>query len=275
MSNALTGTALPTPGFPPGGITPPEILGQVLNALLGGAPFADSLTRMLAGANSVTFPVASPTGMDWIHEGQPLPTVNLGDTAYNVVPRKLAGTFGLSNELLADETISAFDLLGTAVRDASGPVLDDGLLHGDGDPGPVGVVGLAPASTGTTLREAAITATADIGNDGGTANVLALNPTDIAAESARADANGRPLYENGFTTLGTLSVVAVPKLAAGTEMLVYDATRLYLLVRNDFLVEASPDAGFTSDLTIARIKGRFAAAVPTVNKSIRKLTVGP
>ena len=55
----------------------------------------------------------------------------------------------------------------------------------------------------------------------------------------------------------------------------YDSTRLYLLVRNDFAVEASLDAGFTSDLTIARIKGRFAAAVPVVNKALRKLTVGP
>lgn len=274
MSNALTGTAQPAPGFPPNGITPPEVIAEIINALLGGAPFANSLTRRPTSANSTTWPVVSPQGMDWVHEGQPLPTVNLGDTSYNVVPKKLAGVYGLSNELLDDSTISAFALLGDAVRDASGPVLDDGLLHGDGDPGPIGVVGLAPASAGASLRAAAIQATADIGNDGGTANVLAANPDVIAAESAREDLQGRPIYENGFTSLGNLTVVTVPKLAAG-ETLVYDATRLMLLVRNDFQVEASPDAGFTSDLTIARIKGRFAAAVPVVNKAIRKLTIGP
>ena len=32
-------------------------------------------------------------------------------------------------------------------------------------------------------------------------------------------------------------------------------------------------AGFTSDVTVARIKGRFAAAAPVVDKSLRKLTV--
>ena len=274
MTNALTGTAQPVAGFPPTGITPPEIIGEIINALLGGAPFSASITRRPTGANSTTWPVVSPTGMDWVHEGQPLPTVNLGDTAYNVVPKKLAGTYGLSNELITDATFSAFALLGDAVRDASGPVLDDGLLHGDGDPGPIGVVGLAPAVAGTSLRIAAIEAQASIDGDGGNANVLAANPTVIAAEAQREDTQGRPIYPDGFTSLGNLAVLSVPKLLS-TETLVYDSTRLFLLIRNDFMVEASPDAGFTSDLTIARIKGRFAAAVPVVNKSIRKLTVGP
>ena len=107
------------PPYP--GITPPEVIGEVINTLLGGSPFANSLTRLTTSANSTTWPVASPQGMDWTHEGQPLPQVNLGDQAYNVVPKKLAGTFGLSNELMEDGAISAFTLLGSAVQDAVGP----------------------------------------------------------------------------------------------------------------------------------------------------------
>jgi hypothetical protein len=47
------------------------------------------------------------------------------------------------------------------------------------------------------------------------------------------------------------------------------------VVRSDFAVEASGDAGFTSDLTMYRIRGRFGVAVPMATKCIRRLTVTP
>jgi HK97 family phage major capsid protein len=259
-------------GFAPGGITPPEIANEIVNCLVGGAPFAGSLTRRPTSANSTTWPIVEPSGVAWVAEGQPLPVVTLGDKAYNVIPRKLAGTYDLSNELVDDATISVFTLLGEAVRDGAGPELDDGLLHGAGAPEPTGVVALAPETTGASLRAAALTAQAEIGSEGGAADVLALPPAAIATEASREDSTGRPLYDAGFASIGSLRVVPVPKLAAD-EGLVYDSTRLYLLVRNDFEVEASPHEKFSSDVTVARIKGRFAAAVPCVDKSIRKLTV--
>ena len=258
-------------GFPTAGITPPEVVAEVINALLGGAPFAASLTRRPTSANSTTWPVVAPTGMTWTGEGQPLPQVVLGDKAYNVVPKKLAGVYSLSNELMDDATISAFSLLGDAVRDAAGPELDAGLLNGTGGVAPVGVVGLATAVSGGDLRTAAFAAAAEIGEEGGAANTLALSPSAIATEGGRSGTDGHPIYPNGFATLGALNIVAVPGLLTP---LVYDATRIYLLVRNDFEVAGSPDAGFTSDVTVARIKGRFAAAVPVAEKAIRKLTVG-
>jgi hypothetical protein len=56
---------------------------------------------------------------------------------------------------------------------------------------------------------------------------------------------------------------------------VYDSTRVLLVIRSDFSVEQSSDAGFTSDLTMFRVKGRFGVAVPVANKAIRSLTVTP
>jgi hypothetical protein len=82
--------------------------------------------------------------------------------------------------------------------------------------------------------------------------------------------DGHPVYPNGFTAIAGLNVVQVPGL---TQSLVYDATRVLLIVRDDFTVEASADAGFTTDTVAMRVKGRFAVAVPCVGKSIRKLTV--
>ncbi len=63
-------------------------------------------------------------------------------------------------------------------------------------------------------------------------------------------------------------------MPALSQSLVYDSTRVLFIVRNDLSVEASMDAGFATDTTMVRIKGRFAVAVPCVGKSIRKLTVG-
>jgi HK97 family phage major capsid protein len=178
LSTALSSSATPTPGFPPYGVTPPSVQEQVINCLLGGSPFAGSLTRRTLSANSTVFPIVEPTGATWVAEAQPLPTVTLGDRSYTVVPRKLAGLFSISSELADDSSFGIAAALGDAVRDSMGPELDDGLLNGTGvAPEPVGVIGLAPAVDGADLRAAIFAAVAEIGEDGGTANTLAMSPT--------------------------------------------------------------------------------------------------
>jgi hypothetical protein len=69
------------------------------------------------------------------------------------------------------------------------------------------------------------------------------------------DSTGRPLYPEGITTFAGLKPVGMPMLAP-TEALVFDSTRMLLVIRSDFAVEQSPDAGFTSDLTLFRVRGR-------------------
>jgi HK97 family phage major capsid protein len=270
MSIALSSVAGGFPPSPPG-ITPPSVQAEVINCLLGGSPFARSLTRRTLSANSTVFPIVEPTGATWVAEAQPLPTVTLGDKSYTVVPRKLAGLFSLSSELVDDTSFGIVAALGDAVRDSMGPELDDGLLNGNGTaPQPIGVIGLAPAVDGTTLRDATFNAVAEIGEDGGVADTIAMSPTAVAAEASREGSDGHPVYPNGFAAIGGLKVVPVPGLA---QSLVYDSTRVLFIVRDDFSVEGSEDAGFTTDTVAVRVKGRFAVAVPCVGKSIRKLTV--
>jgi hypothetical protein len=134
----------------------------------------------------------------------------------------------------------------------------------------VGVIGIASAVDGASLWEAASAAAAEIGEDGGTADTIALSPTAAAAEASKVGTDGHPLYPNGMTQMHGLKVVQVPQLA---QSLVYDSTRVLFIVRDDLSVEASSDAGFTTDTTMVRVKGRFAVAVPCDDKAIRKLTV--
>lgn len=258
------------------GVTcPPEVAAQVVNAVLGGAPFARSLTPRPTSATSLAFPIAGPTGADWVAEAAPLPEVQINDDSYVIVPTKLAGVWGLSNESMADAKLNLGQALGQVVADSAGPKLDDGLLHGDGvAPHPLGVMGIATAADGASLWTAALVAQGEIGDAGGVADTIAMRPSVLAGQAALLDNENRPLYPQGIQTFAGLRPVGVPMLAAN-EALVYDSTRVLLVVRSDFSVEASSDAGFTNDTTLFRVKGRFAVAIPVGGKSIRKLTVTP
>ncbi len=152
--------------------------------------------------------------------------------------------------------------------------MDNGLLTGTGDVNnqPTGVVGVAAASTGATLWAAAADAIGDLGEAGGGATTIALGAAAAATEAARTGSDGHPIYPDGLATFQGLQVVRVPGL---TTPLVYDAARVYLVEREDFTVEQSEHAAWRTDGVSLRVKGRFAVAVPTPGKSLRKLTITP
>src|SRR6516225_9249877 len=126
---------------------PADVLQQVWVTILTGAPFAGSLSPLPTMSGSVAFPTAAPTGAAWTAEGAALPGVTLGDSALISTPRKLAALLSLSNESLDDAVIPIGDLTGQAIRDAMGPKMDDGLLHGTGTaPQPDGILAHAPAA---------------------------------------------------------------------------------------------------------------------------------
>jgi HK97 family phage major capsid protein len=257
------------------GVTcPPEVQALVVNTLLGGSPFARSLNPLVTGATAVSWPQAGPTGGEWVGEGQPLPAVNINPAAYTVTVRKLAGTFSVSNESIGDSTFSIADAIGQTVADSLGPVLDTGLLTGDGTaPNPAGVLGAAPAVPDGALWPSVFAAQGAIGDSGGVASHVALRPSTLATEAAKVDANNRPLYPEGLTTMGGMALVGVPTLAAA-QVLVYDAVTMRLIIRNDFSFEVSPYPEFTSDLTTARVKGRFSVSWPSgPNKSMRAFKI--
>jgi HK97 family phage major capsid protein len=257
------------------GVTcPPEVAAQVVNAVLGGAPFARSLTSRPTASHALAFALAGPTGADWVAEGQPLPNVNVNGDSYVVIPAKLAGLWGVTNEALLDSKLNLGAQLGQVVADSAGPTLDDGVLHGTAAPDPIGVLGVAPVTDGVSLWAAALEAQGEIGDAGGSADSIALKPSALATEAATLDLQDRPLYPSGISTFAGLTPVPVPSLAVG-EALVYDSKRVLLVVRSDFAVEMSSDAGFSSDVTMFRVRGRFGVAVPVAGKSVRKLTVTP
>jgi HK97 family phage major capsid protein len=127
------------------------------------------------------------------------------------------------------------------------------------------------AADGTDLAAAITLAIGQIGDAGGTASHLAMKPSILAKHRNDRDTQQRPLWPDGIGAAFGLTEVPVPSLA---DALVYDATRLYLIVRTqDFEVAYSPDFYFDSDSTALRVRGRFAAGMPAPAKTCRKVTV--
>ncbi|MEO6653312.1 MAG: phage major capsid protein [Ilumatobacteraceae bacterium] len=257
-----------------GAFWPDEVTATIALACITGAPFARSLTALPTSKPNTAFPTASPTGFDFVGEGQPLPQVDLNDSKYVVATCKLAGTFSLSNESLDDADSDLGGALGLAVKDAMSPKLDEGLLFGSGGDEPEGVMDVAPEFMGgADYRADVVLGWAEMVDAGADpeAIIAFASASVIGWELARTDNEGRPIHQGTTPMLGPVRMVAVPTLSAGQTLLV-DTSRVFLVVRNDFQVDFSGHEKFSSDSTVARIRGRFSIAAPHSAKSLRKIT---
>jgi hypothetical protein len=249
----------------------PADVAAIVNLLVGGSPFANTLTRYPTARHEVAFPTASPDRPGWTAEGSPLPVIGLHDGADVVATAKIGEIVLLSNESVQDTSVNLTQQVGDLLRDSASAELDHGLLYGAGAPEPVGVVATAPAVDGTDLAAAITGAIGQIGNSGGVATHLAAKPSVLAnARNVRATGSGQLMFPDGIGAAFGLTEAGVPELA---DALVYDKTRAYLIVRNDFAVELSRDYAFNADSVAVRVRGRFAVGIPAIQKTIRKVTV--
>ena len=249
---------------------PTDAQNRVVNMLISGAPFARSLTRQPTDRRTVAWPTARPSGGAWVDELDRLPTMYLGDDSYTVAVVKIGGIIPLSNESIDDTTMNMSDTVATLFRDSLSRDLDLGLLSGAGGLEPVGIIGTAPEITGDSLAETVATAKGQIGDAGGNPTTIAISATQLAAADIERGTNGQLVYANGFAASAGLTPVIVPGLI---KPMVYDPTRVILVVRRDFRVDFSRDYLFSNDAAALRIVGRFAAAIPNVDQAIRKLTI--
>ena len=197
--------------------------------------------------------------------------MSLNDRAEIVAVAKLAGLLDVSNEMISDASINVSAQFTTLLRDSLSKQLDDGLLFGSGPPEPKGVVATADEVPGADLLEAVLAARGSIADAGGTATTLAASGAVLAAADGARDGQGALMFPNGFDAVTGLTRVTVPQLPVP---LVYDRTRLYLVLRDDSSVEMSRDFRFEFDATTFRVRARMACACPDPNKGLRQLAIG-
>jgi HK97 family phage major capsid protein len=253
------------------GVLTPAQVWDVLNLLIGGAPFSGSLTRAQSRTGRMAFPTVGPTGWAWLKELQQFPTISLGDDSQVVVAAKVGGILLLSNELRDDSTVNISNQLGTMLQDSLSRELDEGILNGSGDPEPNGIVAQAAAVDGADLLTAALTAVGQITDAGGSPNTIALSGSAFSSEAGRVDGNGQLVHPGGsLADVAGLKPVTVPGLA---NPLVYDSRRVFLVLGQDSNADISNDFAFDHDAVAIRVKARVNVAAPDKAKAIRKLTV--
>lgn len=260
-----------------GDVFPASVYPSLISAVVEANQFAASLTRYESGSTNVSFGVISAlSGAAWINETDPKPDVLSDSTSLNVVAQELAGIAMLSDRAIRDSAVDLLAEVQRVLKTYFGRTLDDGLLHGDTPPEPVGVFTYAPNVGGPTLWEATHAAKAAIITNGGTPTTIALPPVAIVTEEARLDGDQRPMYPDGLTRYAGLDVVPVAAMTA-SEGLVYDKSGNYLVVAEDFKITASRDyaPAFVRDSVALRVSGQFAVATPVPAASIRKLTITP
>ncbi len=262
--------ALPSTGFR-GHLVPVDVQQRIIALIVEQAAFANSIARLPTGSGSVAFPVAKPSGVIWLGELQQFPLMNLNDDAVVVATAKIGGLLDISNEMLSDASINVTAQITTVIRDSLSKQLDQGLLFGEGPPEPQGIVATADEAAGADLLEAVLTARGSINDAGGAATTLAASGAMLAAADGQRDDTGALMFPNGFAAVTGLTHVTVPELAVP---LVYDRTRLHLVLRDDPIVEVSTDFRWDYDAASVRVKARMAAGCPDPDKSLRKLSVG-
>lgn len=254
----------------------PEEVARIVDAVVAGGQWVRSITRINSTAASVVFPIISDVSDPaWVPEMGLIPTLNIEGQALTVTPATVAGTTLVPNQLIDDLARSAENETVAAIQSKFSYKLDADLLMGAGTPAPTpsGVLPPAPAVAGPDLWRATIRAKSQIAAEGGSPSHVVMSPETAAAEEERIDQDGRPLYEDGLATFAGLQVVLV---AAATEPMVYDRTKVFLVVRKDFSAMRSLEyaPAWERNATALKLDGRFAAAVPSPRQAVRRLEVG-
>jgi HK97 family phage major capsid protein len=250
---------------------PPQVT-AILNMLVGGSPMASALRRYPTDRSAVAFPTAKPDRPGWIPEMGEIPIIGLNDDADIVAVKKLSEILPVSNESIDDSSVNLTQQLGELLRDSCSVELDRGILYGSEDDEPRGIVASALPAAGADLAEALSNAIGSVGDAGGIVSHLAARPSVLATARNLRNTSGDMLYPLGFGAAMGVQEVGVPELAAA-DILAFDATRCWLIVRNDFDVAISQDYFFNRDAAAVRIRGRFAVGVPVIEKSLRRLEV--
>ena len=258
---------------------PHEVVGEILNLGLAGAPIFDTFTRRTTSRGTVAFPVGDPSGFDWVAELGEIPSVDPGDDTAVAAVAKLAGMILLSNESIGDSELNLTDEVGRLIRESMASKADTDLVYGvtpAAPEAPAGFFGDLTAVSEASLRASVVAAAADILAAGGTPTTVLLSPALWAAEMTRRESTPTAVGAL-FDDLGLGLDVRVAATLEATDGMVIDKAGCFGIIRTDFSIEATTDGGqaWTHDGVSLRVKARLAAAIPAPAKHARAIAVDP
>lgn len=265
----------------------PEDYGQLLVATASKMSVALQVTNVVqTGSTEFRIPlVSTEAAADWYAEGAEidLDDATLGEET--VRPRKVAGLSKISNELAADTSPAAAQVIGDSIARSIAGKIDAALFGsaaGTGTP-PKGLDAFTDAQL-TLVEDVGIWADVDpfieaqFGVDaaGGNLTAFVANPADAQtlAQLKRGTDSNEPLLAVDASSATKRSIAGVPVFTSPAVLtgVVYgiDASRLFTVIRSDVTVELDRSAYFSTDCTGIRAVARVGFGY-THPKSIARI----
>lgn len=240
-------------------LRPEQVQALLVIPALEGSVIGRMATRLSITSASTRIPIvlADPSA-SWVNEGAEIAPSDAILSELDVTPSKVAALSIVSNELAADSSPSAVNIVGAGLARDIARKLDQACFAGMAAPAPAGLSTLAGVSVIAAPAawqnfDPFVQALGAVESVGATITSWCMSESDAVLLSTVKTATGSnlPLLAADSTsptgrTISGRSVFVSPYVPAGTVWGL-DGSRTFLVVREDATVEADSSVFFTSD----------------------------
>jgi HK97 family phage major capsid protein len=257
-----------TPGA--SGVLPPDFGALVVQPTLAASIFAQVATLAMTAGRDYRIPLvtADPTAR-WVAEGDEIAPSDPTLDELLVTPRKVAGLTIISRELADDSTPEAAQVVGDGLARDIARRLDQAAFAGLPAPAPAGLATLSGVQTYVNAGafgnlDFAAQAISKAETVGATVTAFVTSPATALALATVKQAAGSnaPLLGTDATSATSRQILGVPlyvsQFVPPDTLYALDASRVWLVVRDDTTVEADRSVFFTSDRVAVKATMRAA-----------------
>lgn len=242
-----------------GGLLPDQYGPLVVQPTLEASVFARvaTLARTVATEYRIPIVATDPTA-SWVAEGAEITPSDPTLQELVVTPPKVAGLTIVSREMADDSSPAAANVVGAGLGRDIARRIDQAAFAGLASPAPAGLTTLSGIQTYVNASafgnlDFAAEAISKAETVGATITAFVTGPaTALAlAKVKETSTSNAPLLGTDATSASSRSVLGVPlfvsQYVAANTLWAIDASRVWLVVRDDATVEADRSVFFTSD----------------------------
>lgn len=242
-----------------GALLPDDYARLVVQPALGASVFARVATTVTTNATEYRIPIvaADPTAA-WVAEGAEITPTDPTLQELVVTPAKVAGLTIISRELADDSNPAAAQVVGDGLARDIARRLDQAAFAGLASPAPAGLTTLSGVQTyvnanAFTTLDFAAQAISKAETVGAIVTAFVTSPATALALATIKQTTGsnQPVLGMDATAATSRNILGVPlyvsQYVAANTLWAIDASRMWLVVRNNATVEADRSVFFTSD----------------------------
>lgn len=242
-----------------GALLPDDYGRLVVQPALSASVFARVATTVTTAATEYRIPIvaADPTA-SWVAEGAEITPTDPTLQELVVTPAKVAGLTIISRELADDSNPAAAQVVGDGLARDIARRLDQAAFAGLASPAPAGLTTLSGVQTyvnanAFTTLDFAAQAISKAETVGAIVTAFVTSPATALALATIKQTTGsnQPVLGMDATAATSRNILGVPlhvsQYVAANTLWAIDASRMWLVVRNNATVEADRSVFFTSD----------------------------